>query len=128
MTVRLITAAAVLISAYVHLKEWFDGFRHVDVIGPLFIVNGVAGVVIAVLLVTWQHWVPPFLAFGFGAMTLGGFVIAATWGLFGDHEKWQGPYVWTAAVTEAVAIVGGLYLLVHERRTAPARERAAVAS
>ncbi len=128
MTVRLITAAAVLISAYVHLKEWFNGFRHVDVIGPLFIANGVAGVVIAVLLVTWQHWVPPFLAFGFGASTLGGFVIAATWGLFGDHEKWQGPYVWTAAVTEAVAIVGGLYLLVHERRTAPTRGRAAVAS
>ena len=83
---------------------------------------------IAVLLVTWQHWLPPFLAFGFGASTLGGFVIAATWGLFGDHEKWQGPYVWTAAIAEAVAIVGGLYLLVHERRTAPTRERATVAS
>ena len=128
MTVRLITAAAVLISAYVHLKEWADGFRHVHVIGPLFVVNGVAGIVIAILLVTWHHWVPPFLAFGFGAATLGGFVIAATWGLFGDHEKWQGPYVWTAAITEAVAIVGGLYLLVHERRTAPAPERATVAS
>ena len=122
MTVRWITAAAVLVSAYVHLKEWFDGFRHVHVIGPLFIVNGVAGLVIAILLVTWQHWVPPFLAFGFGAATLGGFVIAATWGLFGDHEKW------TAAVSEAIAIIGGLYLLVHERRTAPLRERATVAS
>jgi len=128
MTVRLITAAAVLISAYVHLKEWVDGFRHVHVIGPLFILNGVAGIVIAILLVTWHHWVPPFLAFGFGATTLGGFVIAATWGLFGDHEKWQGPYVWTAAITEAVAIAGGLYLLVHERRTAPTPARATVAS
>ena len=128
MTVRWITAAAVLVSAYVHLKEWIDGFRHVDVIGPLFIVNVVAGVVIAILLVTWRHWMPPFLAFGFGAATLGGFVIAATWGLFGDHEQWQGDYVWTAAVTEAIAIIGGLYLLVHERRSTPARNRATMAA
>jgi hypothetical protein len=128
MPLRLVVAAAVLISAYVHLKEWLDGFRHVHVIGPLFIVNIVAGVVIAVLLVTWRHWLAPFLAFGFGASTLGGFVIAAQWGLFGDHEKWQGGYVWTAAVVEAVAILGGLYILAAERRTAPVRERSSVSS
>jgi hypothetical protein len=128
MTVRLIAAAAVLISAYVHFKEWIDGYRHVHVIGPLFVVNVVAGVVIAILLVTWRHWLAPFLAVGFGASTLGGFVIAAQWGLFGDHEKWQGPYVWTAAVAEAVAIVAGLYLLAAERRTAPAHLHSAVAS
>lgn len=128
MIVRLIAAAAVLVSAYVHAKEWIDGFRHVHVIGPLFVVNVVAGVVIAVLLVTWRHWLAPSLAFGFGASTLGGFVIAAQWGLFGDHEKWQGPYVWTAAASEAVAIVAGLYLLTVERRTASAPVRSTVAS
>jgi hypothetical protein len=128
MTVRLIAAAAVLVSAYVHLKEWIDGFRHVHVIGPLFVVNVVAGVVIAVLLVTWRHWLAPFLALGFAASTLGGFVIAAQWGLFGDHEKWQGPYVWTAAAAEAVAIVASLYLLAAERRTTAVAVRGAVAS
>jgi hypothetical protein len=128
MTVRLLAAAAVLVSAYVHLKEWIDGFRHVHVIGPLFIANVVAGVAIAILLVTWRHWLAPFLAFGFGASTLGGFVIAAQWGLFGDHEKWQGPYVWTAAASEAVAILAGLYLLAAQRRTAPAPVRSTVAS
>ena len=65
-------------SAYVHLYEWLNGMRHVHVIGPLFVVNIVAGVVIAVLLVTWHHWFAPFLAFGFGASTLGGFAIATT--------------------------------------------------
>jgi hypothetical protein len=128
MIVRLIAAAAVLVSAYVHFKEWIDGFRHVHVIGPLFVVNVVAGVVIAVLLVTWRHWLAPFLALGFGASTLGGFVIAAQWGLFGDHEKWQGPYVWTAAASEAVVIVTALYLLSAERRTAAVPVRGAVAS
>jgi hypothetical protein len=130
MIVRLIAAAAVLVSAYVHLKEWSDGMRHVHVIGPLFVVNVVAGLVIAALLVTWRHWLAPFLAFGFGASTLGGFVIAATWGLFGDHEQWQGPYVWTAAVSEAVAIAAGAYAVLQERRRTevPVREHATVAS
>jgi hypothetical protein len=129
MTVRFIAAAAVIVSVFVHLKEWSDGMRHVHVIGPLFLVNVVAGIVIVVLLVTWQHWLAPFLAFGFGAATLGGFVIAATWGLFGDHEKWQGPYVWAAAISEAVAIVAGAYAVVQERRTpAPVRERVTVSS
>ncbi|WP_151084718.1 hypothetical protein [Nocardioides cynanchi] len=126
MTVRLVAATAVLVSAYVHLHLWLDGFRHDHVVGPLFMVNVVAGVAIAALLVTWRSWPAPFLAFGFGASTLGGFVIAAQWGLFGDHEKWQGPYVWTATAAEAVAILTGLYLLATERRTAPVAQRSTV--
>src|SRR4051794_35544374 len=119
-TVRIVAAVAVLVSAYVHLYEWLNGFRHVHVIGPLFVVNIVAGVVIAVLLVTWRHWFAPFLAFGFGASTLGGFVLATTGaGLFGDHEKWQGSYVWAAAVSEAVVIVFGLLALSREYPRSP---------
>ena len=130
MTVRIVVAVAVLVSAYVHLYEWLNGYRHEHVIGPLFVVNIVAGVVIAVLLVTWKHWLAPFLAFGFGASTLGGFALATTSaGLFDDHEKWQGSYVWIAAVTEAVAIVLGLLALSREFRTSPAaRERSTVSS
>ena len=128
MTVRIVAAIAVLVSAYVHLREWLDGMRHVHVIGPLFVVNIVAGVVIAVLLLTWKHWLAPFLALGFGASTLGGFAIATTSaGLFGDHEKWQGSYVWIAAAAEAVAIIAGLIALSREYRTAPAREHSTVA-
>jgi hypothetical protein len=128
MTVRLIAAAAVLVSAYVHLHLWLSGFRHDHGIGPLFMVNVVAGVVIAALLVASRSWPAPFLAFGFGASTLGGFVIAAQWGLFGDHEKWQGPYVWTAAAAEVVAILTGLYLLSAGRRTTAVPEHSTVAA
>ena len=128
MTVRIVAAIAVLVSAYVHLREWLDGMRHVHVIGPLFVVNIVAGVVIAVLLLTWKHWLAPFLALGFGASTLGGFAIATTSaGLFGDHEKWQGSYIWIAAASEVVAIIAGLIALSREYRTAPAREHSTVA-
>jgi hypothetical protein len=124
---RIVAALAVLVSAYVHLYEWLNGFRHVHVIGPLFIVNIVAGVAIAVLLFTWRHWLAPFLALGFGATTLGGFALATTSaGLFGDHEKWQGSYIWLAAASEVVAILAGLYAVSRELRAAPLRERSLV--
>jgi hypothetical protein len=108
---RAVAAAAVLVSAAVHLYLWFDGMRDADVVGPAFLLNAVGGAVIAVLLVTWRHWVPPFLALGFGLSTLTAFVIAATVGLFGVQEVWTGWAVWTAAAAEVVAVVEGARLL-----------------
>lgn len=114
MTMRILAAAAVLVSAVVHLTMWFDGVRHQHVIGPAFMFNAIAGVVIALLLVLWRHWAPPLLAVGFGASTLGAFVISATVGLFGINTHWSGGFVWTAAVSELVAIVAGAVALAHE--------------
>lgn len=111
MWLRILTALAALVSAAVHLILWFDGYRDLDVIGPAFMLNAVAGVVIAVLLVTWRHWIPAFLVLGFGASTLGAFIVSATVGLFGVHERWTGGWVLTAAISEVVCIVGGLVLL-----------------
>ena len=90
MKLRILAAAAVLVSAAVHLYLWFDVFRHAHVIGPAFMLNVVGGTIIAVLLVTWRHWIPLLLAVGFGASTLGAFIIATTAGLYGVHEHWTG--------------------------------------
>ena len=112
MQMRMIVAAAVLVSAGVHLTMWFNGVRSQHVIGPAFMFNAVAGVVIAVLLVAWRHWIPLFLATGFGLSTLGAFIVSTTVGLFGVHDHWAGGYVWTAATAETVAILlGGTLLL-----------------
>ena len=123
MNLRLLAAAAVLVSAVVHLNLWFDGFRDQHVVGPAFLLNAVGGLVIAVLLVAWRHWVPAFLAAGFGVSTLGAFIIATTVGLFGVHEHWVGGYVWTAAVSEAVALVAGRCCCPHGARPAHAVSR-----
>jgi hypothetical protein len=129
MWMRIVAAVAVLVSAGVHLKLWFDGVRDEHVVGPAFMLNAVGGIVIAILLVTWRHWIPAFLALGFGVSTLGAFIIAATVGLFGVHEHWEGGYVWAAAIAEATAIVfGGLVLLrsFPSRSGAQAQHRPAV--
>jgi hypothetical protein len=118
MRLRIVGAVALLVSAGVHLYLWFDGVRHQSV-GPMFLVNVVAGVVIAVLLVRWEHWVPAFLTLGFGVATLGAFTIASTVGLLGVHTVWAGGSVWTAAIAEVVCIVVGAALLVQGRATLP---------
>jgi hypothetical protein len=115
MWLRVVTAAAVVTSAWVHLDLWRDGYRDIDVIGPAFMLNAVAGGLIGILLVVWRHWLPLFLAVGFGASTLGAFVVSASVGLFGVQESWTGGDVLTAAVSEAVAIVAGGYGLWRER-------------
>ena len=127
MYARWIAATAVTVSALLHLKMWFDGVRDQSV-GPAFMLNAVGGIAIAVLLVTWKHWAPPLLAVGFGLSTLGAFTIAATVGLFGVHEHWVGGYVWTAAASEAVAVIAGLVaargvLSGHEAVQASSSER-----
>ena len=114
MKMRLLIAAAVLVSAAVHLKVWLDGYRDLNVIGPAFMLNVVAGVVIAVLLVVWRHWLPLLLAAGFGAATLAAFVTAATVGLFGVHEIWVSTTGITAGVAEIVALVAALWELQRE--------------
>lgn len=118
MFVRIVTAAAVLVSAAVHLRLWLEGFRDISYIGPAFLLNAVAGLVIAVALLAWRHWLPWFLAAGFGAATLGAFVVSATVGLFGVQERWTGGAVLTAAVSEVVALLGGALGLLRERRSA----------
>lgn len=118
---RHLAAAAVLVSALVHLYLWLDGMRDADVVGPAFLLNAVGGALIAVLLIAWRHWVPAFLALGFGLSTLTAFVLAATVGLFGVEEGWTGWAVWVAAVSEVVAVVAGARLLLADN---PLRSRA----
>jgi hypothetical protein len=129
MRMRALAAAAVLVSGAVHLKMYFDWGHDNNKIGPAFLLNAGAGLVIAVLLLAWRHWAPPLLAVGFGVSTLAAFVTAATVGLFGVSEHWTGWAVWTAAASELVAIVAGAAILLQELRSEPQRStsvRAAV--
>jgi hypothetical protein len=122
MGLRTLGAAALLVSAAVHLFEWFSGVRNQSV-GPLFLVNVVAGVVIAVLLLRWPHWLPAFLTLGFGAATLGAFILSTTVGLMGVHSSWDGWAVYAAAVAEVVCIVVGALLLLPVRGGGPSAVR-----
>ncbi|KRE96730.1 hypothetical protein ASG76_18470 [Nocardioides sp. Soil774] len=117
---RVLAAVAVLVSAAVHLYLWLDFARDDAFLGPSFMLNAIGGAVIAVLLLAWRHWVPPFLALGFGLSTLLAFVLATTVGLFGTTARWSGWAVWVAATAEVVAIIAGARLLAVDN---PLRSR-----
>jgi hypothetical protein len=123
LSMRVVAAVAVLVSAFVHLRLWLDGVKDQHVVGPAFLVNVIAGVAIAALLLLWRSWEPPLLAVGFGASTILALVVSATVGLFGVHEHWTGPYVWTSFVAEVVAIVAGLAALAGETQHLPGYKR-----
>jgi hypothetical protein len=110
----MVAAVAVLVSAAVHLDLWPD-VRDNNVIGPAFLLNAVGGVVIAVLLLFWKHWLPPLLAIGFGLATICAFTISATAGMYGVHEHWTGFSVWAAFIAEVVAVVAGSIAALRER-------------
>jgi len=112
---RGLTATAVLLSAAVHFQLWATGYRFLHVIGPAFLVNALGGIVIGILLTAWRSWVPPLLAVGFGALTLGAFVWSTSpHGLFGVHARWASVPVWLALGAELAAIVGGIAVLAVE--------------
>lgn len=114
MTLRVVAATAVMVSAAVHLYLWFDGVRDLDRLGPAFLLNAVGGAVIAVLVLAWRHWIPPLLALGFGVSTLSAFVISTTVGLFGSSSTWEGWEVWTAAASEVTAVVSAALILLAD--------------
>jgi len=117
---RVLIAICVVTSAVVHLYLWQDGMKTLDVVGPAFLLNGIGGLVLGVLVLVWRHWLPLLGAVGFGIATLTAFLISTTpGGFFGVHERWVGWAVWLSAISEIGAIVLGVAALLAERnRTA----------
>ena len=113
---RGVVAASVLLSADIHLVLYAEGFSDIPVIGPLFLVNVVAGLAIGVVMLVWRHWLPVLAAVGFGAATFGAFVMSRTVGLFGIREMLWDVQGVLAAVAEVVAVVGGVALLLAAAR------------
>jgi len=119
---RYVAAIAVLVSAIVHFQQYLAGYSTVSVIGPLFVLNAVGGVVIAIAVIAWRHWLPTFLAAGFGALTAVGYWYSVLFGLFGFQETLIGGWpVVVAEIAEYLAVVCGLaatVMLARNRRAA----------
>lgn len=121
---RGLAAAGVLLSAVVHLDLYdLQDFRQVATIGPLFLLNGLSGIVLGVLVTTWRHWLPALGAAGFGAVTVIFFWISVVHGLFGLKETATGPSQVLAQVAEYTAVLFGLLAAagLWQRRAVRAR-------
>ncbi len=98
-------AAALVVSGLVHLHLWDIAYRHVNTLGSLFIVQGIAALVVAVALVAWPR---PLVALA-GALlalgTIGGYVKALNGGIFGFTLPVVTGWANLALTAELVALV-----------------------
>jgi len=80
-----VLAAAVLMvcSGLVHIHLWDIAYRHVATLGPLFLVQAVAALVLAAVLVVTRFVVVALACIGLMLGTLVGFILADTVGIFG---------------------------------------------
>jgi hypothetical protein len=113
---NLFVAALVLRLAGVGLLAWIgwvhwvlwsppEGYKFIPTDGPFFLVDAIAGIVLAVLLLAWPRPLVGLLSAGFTASTILGLVISLTVGLFGFNETISANYVVLALVVESVALV-----------------------
>jgi hypothetical protein len=128
LLVLLRTAGAGLLVAmgWIHLYLWNDGYRDIDWIGPLFLVNVVAGftLALAVLLTPTRRLA---VVSALGALlqggTLGALVLSVEVGLLGFVESTKAELFWQTVWVEAA---GAAVLAVLAVLTAPRRGRAPV--
>jgi hypothetical protein len=103
---RRLAALAILVAGGVHLDLWLrHGYRAVHVIGPLFLINGIAAALIATLLAWRAAALIELAGLGYAVSTLAAFFVSVYHGLFGFVEALNGTPQTIAALAEATALV-----------------------
>lgn len=118
----LIGGLMVIWLSYIHFHLWLSvGYRHIPTIGPLFLVQAIAGLVIGFVVIGVRRLWAAALGAGFAAATLGGFLISVSHGLFNFTDSWSAPDAHLAfgveIVTVVVLAVAGVLCLVSTPRT-----------
>jgi hypothetical protein len=96
-------------SGVIHLMLWSDGYKDISVIGPLFLVQAIGSIIVAVAIAAFR-WLALIAAGAVaGVATAVGLLLTASVGLFGFTESLTVPY---AALSLAVEFTAAFVLLV----------------
>ena len=113
----VIGAALVAVSAVIHLHLWLQGYKHIHTIGPLFLLQAVGGIALAVVMVLYRRLVTVIAGAGYMASTVIGLLISATVGIFGFKDGLTVPWATSSLVIEligfVVLVVAGLAIAVR---------------
>jgi hypothetical protein len=103
----LMVLAALLVagSGAIHFYLWDIAYRRVATLGPLFFVQGVSAVVVAVALIVGRWGAVIVVALGLMVGTLIGFALVLTTGLFGFKLGFVSGWATLALVVECAATV-----------------------
>jgi hypothetical protein len=89
--------------SYIHFHLWDDGYRHIATIGPLFLLQSIAGLLVGLLVIVTRRVWTAVVGIGFALATMAGFLISVERGLFGFKDSWAAPFAGLAFTVEIVA-------------------------
>ena len=110
--VILVGAGLTVYSGYIHLYLWGRQpypYSAIPTIGPLFLLQGIVGILLGVLLVVTRRLFAVLLAAGFLVVSAVALVIDVEVGMFGFQDSWSVPYATSTLYWE---IVGAVLLLI----------------
>lgn len=109
---RVIVAGLAGAIAWIHIDLWSShGYRNIPTIGALFILNGVAGTLLALASLAVPRKVLPLAWIGaasFAAATLAALLVSINASLFGFTETAGAPLVSASIGVEAAAVAVGV--------------------
>ena len=129
----VVDAGLLIASGAIHLHLWDTAYRHVATLGPLFLVQACAALVIGLAVLLTRHILALAAGMALCAGTIIGFILARTVGIFGFKLTFSSGLANVVLVIEAVAIVvlavtAALLLRRDGRAALRLRRRGSVAS
>jgi predicted lipoprotein with Yx(FWY)xxD motif len=130
LLLRVTGAGLLLATAAIHLDLYLTGYRTIPTIGPLFLLQVIAGFGLGVLILATGDRLIAAAGSLFALSTLGGYLISVQFGLFGFREVRTTAGIWAGileiaafAVLAALAALPGRSLLLRTgpQRTGPQR-------
>ncbi len=107
--------AFLIASGTIHLRLWYQAYRHIPTIGPLFLVPGIAGILLAMGMVGYRRLGTAVAGAGYMAASIGGLLVSTKVGLFGFHDSLLAPYARLSLNLEIAGLIvlaGAALLLV----------------
>jgi hypothetical protein len=101
----VVDAGLLIASGAIHLHLWDIAYRHVATLGPLFLVQACAALVIALAVLLTRHILAVAAGLALCAGTIVGFVLARTVGIFGFKLTFSSGLANLVLVIEIVAIL-----------------------
>ena len=81
----------------------FRSYRSIPTIGPLFLLQSIAGLVIGIGAVVVRRLWAAIIGLGFALSTIAGFLLSVGVGLFGFKDSWLAPFAKESFTIEILA-------------------------
>lgn len=100
-----VAAVLLVVSGIIHLRLWFQAYRHVHILDALFLVQVAAAWLLAVALIVARHLLVVAAALALMVGTMAGFIMARTVGIFGFKDPSSTSEAILVLVVEIVAAI-----------------------